>query len=230
MKVIVDTRESAKFVTALKKICKNVTIKALTIGDIIIEHNDESIIIERKTIKDFQASYFKDGRGKEQCWRLKKCKQALYIIEGTLRSNNKKYSATRQAWVNIEIRDKLSIIRTTSMEDTAHTINRISNCLKKYGGKDVTSRVDSIAMSFRHDMKKSSRISSTDFYHAMVRQIPKCGKQVQLVITKKYPTLPELIDICKNKPEELSEIKYGKRNCRISKTCVDNIVKFLTTT
>ena len=75
---------------------KNIIVEQhnLPLGDIIIndDDNNELLIIERKTLSDL-ASSIRDGRYKEQSFRLTECSMhnhnIIYIIEGALSTYNK---------------------------------------------------------------------------------------------------------------------------------------------
>ena len=75
---------------------KNIIVEQhnLPLGDIIIndDDNNELLIIERKTLTDL-ASSIRDGRYKEQSFRLTECSMhnhnIIYIIEGSLSTYNR---------------------------------------------------------------------------------------------------------------------------------------------
>ena len=75
---------------------KNIIVEQhnLPLGDIIIndDDNNELLIIERKTLTDL-ASSIRDGRYKEQSFRLSECSMhnhnIIYIIEGALSTYNR---------------------------------------------------------------------------------------------------------------------------------------------
>lgn len=68
MTIYIDTRES-KLRELLEKNEETFITKPLELGDILIEHPNRQILIERKTIADFHAS-ITDGRYKNQKLRL----------------------------------------------------------------------------------------------------------------------------------------------------------------
>ena len=85
MNLIIDHRE--KDLKDYYNNYDNITFDNLSIGDIQINYNDETILlIERKTIKDFISS-LKDKRYSEQKIRLKNNidnSKILYLIEGKI--------------------------------------------------------------------------------------------------------------------------------------------------
>ena len=68
----------------------NTQLKQLPLGDILIQHNDIEVVIERKTITDL-ASSIRDGRLREQKIRLihnYSKRNIIYIIEGDITKEN----------------------------------------------------------------------------------------------------------------------------------------------
>tara|TARA_B100001057_G_C22775698_1_gene921466 strand:- start:240 stop:1052 length:813 start_codon:yes stop_codon:yes gene_type:complete len=132
----IDSRESK-----LIELIKNVEInnfskefKSLEVGDIIISKRNENesdiykniiLIFERKTCKDLLSS-INDGRYREQKARLISNfskTQICYIIEDNLSQSLNKYRKNgRQivlgALVNKSFRDKLNILKTSSLDET----------------------------------------------------------------------------------------------------------------
>jgi len=65
------------------------TVKSLPLGDIIIENNGVTAIVERKRTDDFAAS-ITDGRFREQKARLMASGAiVIYLMEGTLYGQSK---------------------------------------------------------------------------------------------------------------------------------------------
>ena len=108
----------------------------LPLGDIIIcdDAGQEKVIIERKSLADLAAS-IRDGRYKEQSFRLNQCElhnhQIYYLIEGDLRyykpykgSPDKK--TLLSAMVSISYFKGFSLFRTTTLEETAEWVLNFS--------------------------------------------------------------------------------------------------------
>lgn len=236
VKIIIDTRENEKFYKILKRVCKNIIIikKQLDIGDIIIENNNDDnnnkkIVIERKTIADLESS-IKDGRKKEQCFRLRKIvKYPRYLVEGKINLQRRKMGhAILQSITNVQTRDCIPVIRTPTMLASAHEIFRIAKCVQKNGIDIDTERVDSIEQVYKYKTKrKGGCTSDNDLYKVFLRVMPNIGPKLQTAIYEKYPSFATLVDICKNNPDELYEIKYGKRKTKIPKKIVKSLIKFI---
>jgi ERCC4-type nuclease len=117
----------------------------IPLGDIIL-YNDagqEKVIIERKSLADLAAS-IRDGRYKEQSFRLNQCTlhnhQIYYLIEGDLRFY-KPYKglpdkkALLSAMVSMSYFKGFSLFRTTSLEETAEWILNFALKLDKEEAK-----------------------------------------------------------------------------------------------
>ena len=145
--LIIDNREGKliELIRATSGFTIPYELKSLQVGDIIISndsHPDKTIIIERKCIADMLAS-IKDGRYKEQKIRLQaEVSQnpnntiICYLVEGTVQEvrypNEKK--VFHGSLVSSIFRDKIPLIRTTSLNETLEMIIRIHERM----AKDIT--------------------------------------------------------------------------------------------
>jgi len=117
-----------------KNINKNILISEnIPLGDIIIydDLENEKVIIERKTLTDLAAS-IRDGRYKEQSFRLQECSlhnhNIFYLIEGDLR-NYKQFKthtvdkkSLLSSMVSITYFKGFSLHRTLNVVETAEWI------------------------------------------------------------------------------------------------------------
>ena len=117
----------------------------LPLGDVIIcdDLGQEKAIIERKSLADLAAS-IRDGRYKEQSFRLNQCSlhnhQIYYLIEGDLRyykpfkgSPDKK--ALFSAMTSISFFKGFSLQRTMSLEETAEWLLYFTLKIEKEGAR-----------------------------------------------------------------------------------------------
>jgi len=115
----------------------------LPLGDVILcdDSGQEKAIIERKSLADLAAS-IRDGRYKEQGFRLNQCNlhnhQIYYLIEGDLRyykpfkgSPDKK--ALLSAMTSISFFKGFSLHRTLNLEETAEWLLHFALKLEKEG-------------------------------------------------------------------------------------------------
>ena len=116
----------------------------LPLGDIILcdDAGQEKAIIERKNLADLAAS-IRDGRYKEQGFRLNQCSlhnhQIYYLVEGDLRyyrpfKGLPDKKALLSAMVTISYFKGFSLHRTNTLEETAEWLLNFANKLEKESG------------------------------------------------------------------------------------------------
>ena len=151
MLIKIDVREQNLIIECnnLLNNYENISIEIVTldIGDIILYDDDgkEIMIIERKTLNDL-ASSIKDGRYKEQGYRLSNCSlhnhNIFYLIEGNLSSYNSKFNNNNRfnridkktllsAFVSITYFKGFSLYRTNNLTETAEWILSYANKIQK---------------------------------------------------------------------------------------------------
>jgi len=130
----------------------NIEIETLPIGDIILYDDDgnEIMIIERKTLSDLACS-IKDGRYKEQGFRLSNCSlhnhNIFYLIEGNLSYfNNNKFNNNKfnnidkktllSSFVSITYFKGFSLYRTNNLTESAEWILSYANKIQKDKAKN----------------------------------------------------------------------------------------------
>ena len=133
MSIILDTREHG-----LIPLLPDTPVQQLAVGDALIKHGDETVlVIERKTTADFEASFL-DGRYREQRTRLLAFCQAnkaraLYILEGGI--DGRVRSLTRPAIQKLihrlMLRYGVAVWTTRSLEDTAATLTLLAEQVKE---------------------------------------------------------------------------------------------------
>jgi ERCC4-type nuclease len=124
----------------------------LPLGDIIICTNEgiEKLMIERKTLADLAAS-IRDGRYKEQGFRLNECNvpnhNIVYLIEGNLQTYRPYISkanvskaraidkyALMSAFVSITYYKGFSLYKANNLEESAEWLLQTAYKLEKEGG------------------------------------------------------------------------------------------------
>jgi ERCC4-type nuclease len=185
----------------------NLCQEHLDLGDIIFRDDTKDIlVIERKTMSDLYSS-IQDGRYKEQKIRLMNHysrEQIVYIIEGTISSSSKFFKKAKPitdgALLNMAFRDKLTVIRTKDIAETA-------SILYKIGGKIIKNPE---FFKNENDSEKESNISKINYLDTIkickkdnmtpklcnivqLSQIPGVSKQMGETIIEKYGSLSNLI-------------------------------------
>ena len=137
----------------------------LPLGDIIICDSDgnEKVMIERKTLSDL-ASSIRDGRYKEQSFRLHHCNihnhNIFYLIEGDLRyyrpfkTNIDKY-ALLSAMVSITYFKGFSLQRTTSITETAEWLMQMALKIQKEMPASIAFYVNPLEIKEKNNMEET---------------------------------------------------------------------------
>jgi len=189
-----------------------IQVAALEVGDIILEHEQEKLIFERKTIADLAAS-IKDGRFREQKQRLLQYPfhRITYIIEGVsfhaLSTTPVLYgistTALQSALVSLSYRDGFHVIYTNSVEETIMYLEFIHKRMIEhpekiqFTQKEITE--DSYLASIKVKTKKIDNITPIICYSLQLAQIPGISTKLAQDIIKMYPTLVQLITVLQEK-------------------------------
>lgn len=144
MKIILDNRENSLYekCSAILNSSKNQELilskEVLSLGDISIQTNEgkDIVLIERKSIVDLLAS-IKDGRYEEQSHRLIYSSgiprhNIQYIIEGgNSFLNPAEKTLVFSSMTSLSIFKGFSVLRTTSLQETAEYIISMSNKINR---------------------------------------------------------------------------------------------------
>lgn len=130
--ICLDTREG-ELIQLLGGTVKQLPVGDIWIGDITEEEFTTGLIIERKSMRDFEASIL-DGRYREQRGRiLAFCQehiaknnsiQPMYIIEGSFSSATGRLqkSALMKFMNRLVLRYQIPVMQTASVEETAELV------------------------------------------------------------------------------------------------------------
>jgi ERCC4-type nuclease len=256
-KIILDERETGLFSACTSLLSTNTNAnnsllekRVLSLGDIVIESDDNILlIIERKSLSDLLAS-IKDGRYEEQSHRLIHASEIpthniIYVIEGMfsqLRSPQDK-KIVLSAITSLNFFKGFSVIRTCSVTETAELIinmaDKIERDLKK--GKSPAFSQKKEAKEEEEETKKKycevvkkvkkENITKENMGEIILCQIPGISSITAIAIMKYVDnSLIKLIDILKTSPEELLQnikLKLGEKERKINKKNVENMQYFL---
>jgi ERCC4-type nuclease len=197
----------------------------LPLGDIVIEkEGKELIIIERKTVNDL-ASSICDGRYKEQSFRLQELDipnhNILYMIEGQLQDCSLTKKALISSIISLWYHKGFTVYRTNDVDESAEFIQLLFEKLQKDESKphvesDYTSTVKK---------QKRDKITPENIDVIMLSQIPGISSTTATALMVEHKTIFQLNKTLSETPNCLDSFMCGKR--KISKTCVENIKKFL---
>jgi len=246
MKLKIDNRER-KFIDLIKIVnpCFSIEYMNLSLGDFIIcdDEGSELIVIERKTLGDLVSS-IKDGRYKEQSFRLNNYPihnhNIIYLIEGNNKSNFNKQEKKmiESSYFSLMYYKGFSVIRTKNIEDTFKFILKIMDKIKRekkkvqYYSNDCDKNEIVNVNDYTETIKscKKENITPKNIGKIILNQIPGISNKTSSVIMEKFGSIYNLIKNIETNKEILKDIKYktntGKER-RISKKSIDNIYKFL---
>jgi len=246
MIIKVDYREKTfiqKYEELFSNISNNISFQTsnLDLGDIHICDDDDNIILifERKTVNDLMSS-IKDGRYKEQSYRLNALDthnhSIIYIIEGTMYNGNSHNNVPTMysALCSIQLYKGFSIYKTNNIRETVEYIYFYACKLNKEGKKpffysgEVCNNVNYIDVV--HQEKKNN-ITPDNIGAIMLCNIPYISSVTAKTIMNKYNSIYSLISSLIAEPECLDNITIETNNKqrKISKKAIENIKKFLIT-
>ena len=191
MIIKIDTREKS-LIETFKEYYPTIpiSVEQLDIGDVIITNDYCNILIERKTICDVLAS-IKDGRWKNQKQRiLDNYDKSLYIIENDDIFNNDRRLSS--AYINTLLRDRIPIIFTNSISNTAKAIKVIYDKLI-----DNPSRFVKKETSYVNTVKtKTTKIENIDKKNCFILQlcqIPMINQKIASKIAEEHNSMKDFI-------------------------------------
>tara|TARA_B100001175_G_C19438168_1_gene604718 strand:+ start:112 stop:834 length:723 start_codon:yes stop_codon:yes gene_type:complete len=236
VKIFIDTRETL-LVNHFRR-HKNAEIVSLDLGDIVIQHGDDTIAIERKTISDL-ASSIQDGRHREQKARLMDNypqSRIVFMIEGGMRSDMEgqlgrvPITTVVSSILNSQMRDNLHVCMTN---DTVHTINMIELLAKKMAKGDFASKTSHLSAEADYCTKlKSKKVDNNNPHVCFLQQlmiVPGLSASIADAIVQHYPSMVNLCshmmdkDITKN----IADILHGASQRRVGPKVATRLVEYL---
>ena len=168
----------------------SISIEQLDIGDVIISNDFSNVLIKRKTICDALSS-IKDGRWRNQKQRiLDNYEQSLYIIE-----NDDIFNADRRlssAYINTLLRDRIPIIFTNSVSNTAKAIKLIYDKMidepARFTGKEKT-----YVSTLKTKTTKIENIDKKTCFILQLCQIPMINHKIASKIAEEHSCMKDFI-------------------------------------
>ena len=192
MIVKIDTREH-KLIEIFREYYSSVTISVeqLDIGDVLIENEYSKILIERKTICDALSS-IKDGRWKNQKQRiLDNYDKSLYLIENDDIFNSD--SRLSSAYVNTLFRDRIPIIFTNSVSNSAKFIKLIYDKMVDNPTRFVTTECSYVS-TVKAKTVKIENIDKKNCFILQLSQIPMINHKIAAKIAEEHSCMKDFID------------------------------------
>jgi len=192
----------------------------LFLGDALIDNN----IIERKSLQDLAAS-IKDGRYKEQSFRLKKALgenyRVYYLIEGNidLYTGSIPKESLIRALFSLTLKG-FQVIQTKNIKDTAYYLIQFAEKLKKYQANSTDKVYEESVVT----KKKNSHITKDNVSHFMLCQIPNISMVTASILMDNYKNLSTLLDEMKKNKNLLEEFEYINPKTGASKKLNKNVI------
>ena len=215
----------------------------LTLGDIILKYDNNIILlIERKTAADLAAS-IRDGRHKEQKYRLLNSdldtKNILFLIEGELKDmkHGKVDKKTLQgSIINTMFRDGLNIYRTENIDETIYFIERLIDKTlkdKKCVSKLINEVSDTLDYVDTKILTKKKCLTPEVYNQFILLQIPGVSKIFVDTILDKYSSIKKIIqeynnlELEKERENLFTNIELKGKKRKIGKVISKRIYYFL---
>lgn len=167
-----------------------ISVEQLDIGDVIITNDFCNVLIERKTICDALSS-IKDGRWRNQKQRiLDNYEKSMYIIENDDIFNKDRRLSS--AYVNTLFRDRIPIIFTSSVSDTAKVIKLIYDKMidepSRFIGKEKT-----YISTVKSKTTKIENIDKKNCFILQLCQIPMINHKIASKIAQEHDSMKSFI-------------------------------------
>ena len=226
----------------------SIDVESLPIGDIAFVSQDrELLLIERKKVSDLAAS-IKDGRYKEQSYRLDGHSipnhNVMYIIEGNMNYGRMDKSTMLSSVFSLNHYQGFSVWKTNSLVETAEFIvNSVKYMIKSkkepyYNGNKINdqehmSQAGGSETDYVNVVKtvKKDNVTPQNISEIMLCQIPGVGAAAGIAIIRHFKSIVNLIADLQEQGENcLKNIEVtaasGKTK-KLNKTCITNIIKYL---
>jgi len=216
----------------------------LTLGDIVIKYkNNIVLVIERKSVEDLAAS-IRDGRHKEQKYRLMnseiELKNILFLVEGELK--DMKYGKVDKktlqgSIINTMFRDGINIYRTQNIDETIYFIERTvdkiikdKKCISNLVQEIKEPKLDYLDTKV---LSKKNCMTPEVYNQLVLLQIPGVSKIFVESILEKYTSIKKIIQEYDNLETEnekenlLTNLELKGKKRKVGKVVSKRIYEFL---
>lgn len=225
---------------------KNIQIEtgSLPIGDILfLKDEKEILIVERKKASDLAAS-IKDGRYKEQSFRLDGNElpnhNILYLIEGNLNTTRMDKTTLMSSIFSLNHYQGFSVWKTNNIGETADFLSNSAKYMEKTK-KECYYKLDCEAINQQRTSDtdyvsvvktcKKENVTPQNIGEIMLCQIPGVGSAAAIAIIQHFKSIVNLIaDLQEHGESCLKQIEVAStsgKSKKLNKTCIANITKYL---
>ena len=199
-----------------------INTSSLHLGDALFDN----IIIERKTLTDLAAS-IKDGRYKEQSFRLEKALEENYKVFYMIEGNLDLYTGSipKETLVSAMyslISKGFQVLLTKNTKETAFFMIQFFEKNKKSDKKEDEKVYEDTIVA----KQKNTNITRDNISIFMLCQIPSISHVTATILMDKYKHISVLIDEMK-KPNVLEEFEYLNPKTNKQKKLNKNVIQKL---
>jgi len=213
--MIVDDREH-HLIERFKAEGVDHVVKRLPLGDILVERNGITCIVERKRTDDFAASIV-DSRWREQKARLAASGAiVVYLIEGSLYGQSKSPQVLSSALINTMLRDKMFVIQTRGIEDSSMYLQQLA----KKVGQDLKCHTGMTSLLSKRKRKVENA------FQLMLMAVPSVSERIASVLVATYPRLTSLQQQLRQNPDQLRQLQISAQR-KIGKKTIENLTQYL---
>ena len=217
---------------------------SLPVGDILfLKDEKEILIIERKKASDLAAS-IKDGRYKEQSYRLDGNElpnhNIMYLIEGNLNATRMDKNTLMSCIFSLNHYQGFSVWKTNNIGETADFLSNSAKYVEKtkkecyyINGNENRFQKHSNDTDYVSVIKtcKKENVTPQNIGEIMLCQIPGVGSAAAIAIIQHFKSIVNLIADLQEYGESCMksieiEAASGKSK-KLNKTCIANIIKYL---
>ena len=248
MQLLIDAREPKTLVNYLNNLNEQSNVKIsivqknLNIGDYVFYdeiNNKELLIIERKSLADLESS-IKDGRYKEQSYRLNETPlhnhNIIYLLEGAIINyKNVEFRTTLYSTLfSLNYYKGFTVINVLNQTETGDLLMSIACKLVRENkpGFYCTLSDSSIVKeeNYLNNIKtsKKAHINSDNIFQLMLMQIPGISNVSALALSNEFKNMENLLDsLKKEKDEKLETIKLASGR-KLNKNIIASLKLYLT--
>ena len=248
MQLLIDLREPNTLVQniiVLNETSKTKIIiiqKNLDIGDYVFydEVNEQPLlIIERKSLADLESS-IKDGRYKEQSFRLNEASthnhNIIYLLEGAI-INYKDVSFRSTLYstlLSLNYYKGFSVINTLNQSETATMLIAFASKISRekkpgfYSIKTTATATEASEESYISTLKtsKKSHINRENIFQLMLMQIPGISSVSALALANEFKNMETLLQSLKDENKKFETIKLASGR-KLNKNILESLKSFL---
>ena len=246
MQLLIDNREPKSLVVYLNALNEQSTSKIsiiqknLTIGDYVFydEINDiEIIIIERKSLADLESS-IKDGRYKEQSFRLNEANvhnhNIIYLLEGAITNyKNVNFKSTLYSTLfSLNYYKGFSVINVLNQNEVGDLLIAFASKLLRENKPGFycnnSDSINTFQLEYSSTLKsaKKSHITKDNIFTIMLKQIPGISNVSALALVNEFKTMENLLSSLKDSNTNFETIKLESGR-KINKTIIASLKEYL---